>query len=64
MQNQQRLFSRSTIQQVNKDMIDRKPIDMSGLPPAVVRGIKETKFSREEINRAFSQARRQVAETA
>lgn len=64
MRNQQHLFSRATIRRVNQDMIDRKQVDMSGLPPSVARGIRESKFSRAEINRAFSEARRRVTEFA
>jgi hypothetical protein len=64
MRTQQRLFSRELIRKVNQDMIDRKPVDMSGLPANVVQSIRGTKFSRNEINRAFAEARRRVAEVA
>lgn len=64
MRTQLRIFSRDTIRRVNQDMIDRKPVDMSGLPVSVSRSIKETRFSRDEINRAFSEARRRVTEAA
>lgn len=64
MRNQQRLFSRDMIRKVNQDMIDRKPVDVSGLPASVARGIKDTRFSRERIHRAFHEARRQIAEAA
>lgn len=62
MHTQRRLFSRELIRKVNQDMIDRKPVDMSGLPPRVAQGIRSTKFSREEISRAFANARRQITE--
>lgn len=45
-------------------MIDGKSVDMSGLPKAVQRSIREHRYSREEINRAFAQARAQVREYA
>lgn len=64
MHTQQRLFSRELIRKVNQDMIDRKPVDTSGLPASVVQGIRSHKFSREDINRAFSEARKRVAEAA
>lgn len=58
MRTQQRLFSRELIRKVNQDMIDRKPVDMSGLPANVVEIIRNTRFSREEITRGFAEARR------
>ncbi len=61
MLDRQRLFSREMIRQVNQNMIDRKPLDMSGLPINVAHSIKTAKFSRDEINRAFAEARRRVA---
>jgi predicted GIY-YIG superfamily endonuclease len=64
MHTQQRLFSRDLIRKVNQDMIDRKPVDTSGLPAHVVQSIRSHKFSREDINRAFADARRRVFETA
>jgi hypothetical protein len=64
MHTQHRLFSRDLIRKVNQDMIDRKPVDMSGLPPRVAQSIRTSKFSREEINRAFADARRRVIEIA
>ena len=64
MHTQRRLISRELIRKVNQDMIDRKPVDMSGLPPRVAQSIRATKFSREEINRAFADARKRVAEAA
>lgn len=64
MHTTQRLFSRELIRKVNQDMIDRKPVDTSGLPASMVQSIKATRFLPEEINRAFAQARKRVAETA
>lgn len=64
MQSQKRLFSRELIRKVNQDMIDRKPVDSSTLPLHVVQSIRETKFSREELNRAFADARRRLSEAA
>lgn len=63
MQTRYRLFSRDLIRKVNQDMIDRKPADTTGLPVEVVRSIRNTRFSREDINRAFAQARQQLTET-
>lgn len=64
MQLQNRLFTREIVQKVNRGMIDGKSVDMSGLPKAVQRSIREHRYSREEINRAFAQARAQVREYA
>jgi hypothetical protein len=64
MHTQQRLFSKELIRKVNQNMIDRKPVDTSGLPAHVVQSIRTHKFSREDIHRAFADARRRVAETA
>jgi hypothetical protein len=64
MISQQRRFSRDLIQKVNQDMIDRKRTDMSGLPEAVQRSIREHRYTREEINRAFAAARAQIREHA
>jgi hypothetical protein len=60
MTRQQRLFSREMIHQVNQNLIDRKPVDMSGLPVSVAQSIRTARFSRDEINRAFAEARRRV----
>lgn len=62
MRTKQRLFSRELIRKVNQDMIDRKPVDMSGLPASVAETIRNTRFSREQIDRAFAEARRRLAE--
>lgn len=64
MRTQQRIFSRELVRKVNQDMIDRKPVDTSGLPANLIQSIRGNKFSREEINRAFAEARRRVAEAA
>ncbi len=58
------MFSRDIIQRVNKEMIERKRLDMSGLPAAMAKSIKANRFTKDEINRSFSEARRQVIESA
>ena len=60
MNRQQRLFSREMIRQVNQNMIDRKPVDMSGLPVSVAQSIRAEKFTRDEIKRAFAEAHHRV----
>jgi hypothetical protein len=64
MYTHQRIFSRELIRKVNEDMINRKPVDISSLPPRVVQSIRATKLSRVVINRAFADARKRVAEAA
>lgn len=46
-------FSRELIRKVNQDMIDGKPVDTSGLPANMVVMIRNTRFNREEIDRAW-----------
>ena len=60
MHTQNRLFTREIVQKVNRDMIAGKSVDMSGLPKTVQRSIREHRYSREEINRAFAQAKAKV----
>lgn len=57
-------FTRETLQKVNRVMIDRKSVDMSGLPVIVQRSIRGHRYSREEINQAFAQAKARVREHA
>lgn len=64
MHTTQRLFSRELIRKVNQNMIDRKPVDTSSLPASMVQSIKATRYLPEEVNRAFTHARRRAAETA
>jgi len=53
MTTKQRIFSRELIQRVNQNMNVGKSADLSGLPKDVQRAIREHRYSREEINRAF-----------
>lgn len=64
MRTQIRLFSRDIIRKVNQDMIDGRPVDLSGLPPRVAQSIRNTRHPREEVNRVIAETRRRAEETA
>ena len=48
-----RLFPRELIIKVNQSMIDGKPIDTSGLPSAMVFAIRNVRYNRESLDRAW-----------
>ncbi|QDQ28800.1 hypothetical protein FNU76_21960 [Chitinimonas arctica] len=54
-------FSRGEGARINRELMERKTLDLSGLSPQGIKIIRETRFSREEINRAFAAARKDIA---
>jgi hypothetical protein len=55
-------FTLEDVRRVNRDLIEGKVYDTSGLSPASARIIRESSFTREEINRAYAEARRVISE--
>ncbi|NHZ79517.1 hypothetical protein F2P44_09530 [Massilia sp. CCM 8695] len=51
------------VRPANNDLIARKVTVAVGLSPAATRLLRQSRFSREEINRAFAEARRVVSAT-
>jgi hypothetical protein len=54
-------FMASDVSQANSDLIVRKDRLPAGLSPAATRLLRQSKFSSDEINRAFAEAVRVVA---
>lgn len=61
MDTKRNLITREMVAKANKAMITKQAADMSGIPYKVVSVIRETRISREEMNRAYAEARRAVA---
>ncbi|MEC5162348.1 hypothetical protein ACFDR9_001065 [Janthinobacterium sp. CG_23.3] len=53
-------FTCDDVRQANNDLIARKDKVPVGLSPAATRLLRQSRFSRDEINRAFAEARRLV----
>jgi len=53
-------FTLDDVRRVNRDLISGSARNLSGLSPAGRRVVQESRFSREEINRAFAEALRVV----
>lgn len=62
MNRQQRLFTREQIKKVNQGMIDRRRADISSLPVKVAVSIRSSRFSPDEMDRAFAVAWKKLAE--
>lgn len=53
-------FTLDDVRRVNRDLISGAASNTSGLSPAGKRVVQESRFSREDINRAFAEALRVV----
>lgn len=60
MQNNQHTFSRELIARVNNGLIDQRRPDVSKLPPRVSDSIRATEYPREQLTKAFANARHKV----
>lgn len=60
MNTKRNLITREMVVKANAAMVAKQSANLSGLPLRVVSVIRETKISREEMNRAYAQARRTV----
>jgi hypothetical protein len=56
----QKHFTLDEVRRVNQELISGTVYNTAGLSPAGSRIVLESKFSREEINRAFAEAMRVV----
>lgn len=54
------LITRDMVVKANAAMVSQRTANVSGLPGKVVSVIRETKISREEMTRAYAEARRNV----
>ncbi|MBD5805346.1 hypothetical protein AZOA_47990 [Azoarcus sp. Aa7] len=60
MQTKRNLITRDMVVRANEAMVKNRTANVAGLPTKVVAVIRETKVTREEMNRAFAEARRAV----
>lgn len=60
MRTKQNLITREMVVKANASMVTNRKADTKGLPPKVITVIRDTKFTREELNRAYDEARRNV----
>ena len=56
----QKQFTLDEVRRANRELMSGTVYDTAGLSPAGSRIVLETRFSREEINRAFAEAMRVV----
>lgn len=64
MQVNYRVISRDVIARVRDDFINQQRVDTSALPRSVVQSIASRRLTREQINRAFANARQREAASA
>lgn len=57
-----KILTREDVRRVNRDVINGKVYNTEGLSPASSRILRESRFTREDINRAFAAARLAVRE--
>lgn len=55
-----KIFNVEDVRRVNRDVIAGKANNTTGLSPAASRILRQSRFTREDINRAFAEARRLV----
>lgn len=60
MNTKRNLITREMVVKANAAMVKKQSANLAGLPLRVVSVIRETKISREEMNRAYAEARRTV----
>lgn len=60
MKTKRNLITREMVIKANAAMVAKQSANLAGLPLRVVSVIRETKISREEMNRAYAEARRTV----
>jgi hypothetical protein len=60
MNTKRNLITREMVVKANAAMVEKQSANLAGLPLRVVSVIRETKISREEMNRAYAEARRTV----
>lgn len=60
MKNLFKRFTADEVRQANSDVMAKKAKVPAGLSPAATRLLRESHFSRDEINSAFAEARRSV----
>lgn len=49
-------FTIEQVRKLNSQMQQSRQADLSNLPSAAAKAVRESKFTREDINRAYSQA--------
>lgn len=52
-----KILTREDVRRVNRDMISGQVYNTTGLSPASSKILRESKFTRDDINRAFAVAR-------
>jgi hypothetical protein len=52
-----KVLTREDVRRVNRDMISGQVYNTTGLSPASSKILRESKFTRDDINRAFAAAR-------
>lgn len=61
MQATHRIISRDVIARVRNDFINQQRVDTSSLPRSVAESIASRRFTREQLNRSFANARKREA---
>lgn len=64
MSDRQPMISRETVRRVNELMVQRKSVDTSGLPRALVYEVRNTRLSAQQLRAAYAKALQREKELA